>query len=456
LFSPHPSIHLSRPMLGISAGDATIRPDVARDWSAKRPRSEALLHEGYAVPSPSTRLLPDPLLAAEGVTKRQQAKKPPLSCAECRRCASTDSLSGRWSLTPPVQTETESASNELCVAHVLIMLDSATVSFRVKCVPRSLLPFKSDLTLGICNRVVRNAVVLKYAHLVCCAPPPPRLYFVYSQKPLSQVCWCLVEALGTYPCNYSFSGLFTNLSISFILANTEQLHAKIMQMSDRIRYLEEALEALQSSCSSQTHPLLRPDLLLIKTSVELYSGPQSGGDAAVESQQPNAIPVPIGPLFRLPETDMTEVILRWCCHRTPSASAYIIFSLQEPSKSTADGPRHLHIPDKLLQRSRSFPVPWQVDLDTRQSIRDFLPPQTEAQLLCEQARQNALWQFVTQNPGLLTLAMNMSHLQVQSGPQRSFPAQPSPSRIHGSFTKFVPTPCRSPAYDTCDRILSRP
>ncbi|KAE9405692.1 hypothetical protein BT96DRAFT_774396, partial [Gymnopus androsaceus JB14] len=45
----------------------------------------------------------------------------------------------------------------------------------------------------------------------------------------------------------------------FILANTEQLHSKIHEMSEHIRRLEEALQS--SSSSSDAHPLLQPDML---------------------------------------------------------------------------------------------------------------------------------------------------------------------------------------------------
>ena len=41
-------------------------------------------------------------------------------------------------------------------------------------------------------------------------------------------------------------------------------------MSERIRSLEEALEELNSKHSAVQHPLLRRELLLIKTSLELY------------------------------------------------------------------------------------------------------------------------------------------------------------------------------------------
>lgn len=53
-------------------------------------------------------------------------------------------------------------------------------------------------------------------------------------------------------------------------------------------------------------------------------------------------------------------------------------------------------PDDLTQLSRSFPSPWSIsyelDLNMRQRIRDFLPPREEAQYLGEQAQRNAFWQ----------------------------------------------------------------
>lgn len=53
---------------------------------------------------------------------------------------------------------------------------------------------------------------------------------------------------------------------SFILANTGQLHAKISQLSDRVRELE---DALRENCSPD-HPLLAPELLQMKTIQEFY------------------------------------------------------------------------------------------------------------------------------------------------------------------------------------------
>ena len=59
--------------------------------------------------------------------------------------------------------------------------------------------------------------------------------------------------------------------LSFVLADTEKLHTKIAQMSDRIRQLEDALAILQSTQSPDPHPLLHRDLLKVKSSIELHS-----------------------------------------------------------------------------------------------------------------------------------------------------------------------------------------
>ena len=58
--------------------------------------------------------------------------------------------------------------------------------------------------------------------------------------------------------------------------NTEQLHSKLQEMSDRIRNLEESLQAIHSENAShpdhhQPHPLMQPALLGIKSTMSLYN-----------------------------------------------------------------------------------------------------------------------------------------------------------------------------------------
>jgi len=57
-----------------------------------------------------------------------------------------------------------------------------------------------------------------------------------------------------------------------VLADTEKLHQKIAQMSDRIRQLEDALATLQySTTPSEQHPLLHRDFLDIKSIIDLHA-----------------------------------------------------------------------------------------------------------------------------------------------------------------------------------------
>ncbi len=55
----------------------------------------------------------------------------------------------------------------------------------------------------------------------------------------------------------------------FILADTEQLHRKISEMSERIRQLEDALAIFQAGISHERHPLLRDELLSVKFGPEV-------------------------------------------------------------------------------------------------------------------------------------------------------------------------------------------
>ncbi|KAL5500878.1 hypothetical protein ACEPAH_9265 [Sanghuangporus vaninii] len=63
------------------------------------------------------------------------------------------------------------------------------------------------------------------------------------------------------------SGQGSRGPIKFILSDTDELHAKITEMSKRIRQLEDALANLQATVSRDRHPLLEPDLLAIKHSL---------------------------------------------------------------------------------------------------------------------------------------------------------------------------------------------
>ncbi|KAK7056963.1 hypothetical protein VNI00_002681 [Paramarasmius palmivorus] len=159
-----------------------------------------------------------------------------------------------------------------------------------------------------------------------------------------------------------------------VRANTEQLHAKILQLSDRVRQLEDGLHALHSTHSNgQSHPLLTPELLQIKTSQEFYVSPQP-------------LPPPMDTAFQREESLRESVgALSLSSVRTDHSFDH------EYQHETFSGPPE--VPSDILQLSTTFPFPWAVDLKIRARIRNALPAREEAYRVCQEARNNALWQY---------------------------------------------------------------
>ncbi|OBZ71228.1 putative transcriptional regulatory protein C1F7.11c [Grifola frondosa] len=159
----------------------------------------------------------------------------------------------------------------------------------------------------------------------------------------------------------------------FILANTEQLHDKIKSMSKRIRELEEALHVIQSQHSTDPHPLLRPELLLIKKSPELF-----GVD-------PHLIPPPVSDNARQDENGHNAVVIspKPSCDNSRSPSY---------TNGTSDD---LSLPEDILRLSDNFPAPWSIGVvlnpELRQRIHQMLPSPAEAEHLCQQALLHTMW-----------------------------------------------------------------
>ncbi|KAG2060619.1 hypothetical protein BDR06DRAFT_986789 [Suillus hirtellus] len=167
----------------------------------------------------------------------------------------------------------------------------------------------------------------------------------------------------------------------FILANTEQLHAKIIQMSDRIRQLEDALETVQAKCSSDPHPLLHQESLRIKNSLELYSSHATGGrytqmDGTIKENHLSNSKLPVASSST---RDADKVQDSRSEERYSSAEAF-----------TSDVPG---LSPEIEKLSQTFPYPWLPNNPMRQRIHEMLPSREEADYLCTQARLNALWQY---------------------------------------------------------------
>jgi hypothetical protein len=69
------------------------------------------------------------------------------------------------------------------------------------------------------------------------------------------------------------------------LANTEVLHDKINKLSSRVRELEDALATSHAMFTTDPHPLLHEDLLLIKNPLELEPHQDGQGTQTREKEE---------------------------------------------------------------------------------------------------------------------------------------------------------------------------
>ncbi|KAJ3976866.1 fungal-specific transcription factor domain-containing protein [Lentinula raphanica] len=154
----------------------------------------------------------------------------------------------------------------------------------------------------------------------------------------------------------------------FILANTEQLHAKIQEMSEHIRRLEEALE--QTSTPSHSHPLLQPEMLNVKSTMQLYgvTAPKANG-ASMSSSSERAVE----------RNTSNEPDMGW--------SEQINNAVLHDERMEAE----------IRRLNRAFPLgdgrtSLESSLTLREYIRGQLPQRHESAYLWEQLRVNASWQ----------------------------------------------------------------
>ncbi|GBE83316.1 hypothetical protein SCP_0503640 [Sparassis crispa] len=184
--------------------------------------------------------------------------------------------------------------------------------------------------------------------------------------------------------------LTTGQGTRFILADTDRLHRKIAEMSDRIRQLEDALTILQSSVTRETHPLLTGDLLLIKSGLELHSAisppqPESedGGQADEEVQYIDAF----GTLAVRDDGAATFY------GRSAGSESLLLEENPKPTLQRKKGRVVLH--DDITRLTKSFPASpsnLQVD-DAEDMIVRYLPPWTRAAQLCDLYLEQAPWFF---------------------------------------------------------------
>ncbi|KAG1779822.1 fungal-specific transcription factor domain-containing protein [Suillus placidus] len=182
--------------------------------------------------------------------------------------------------------------------------------------------------------------------------------------------------------------LSTGQGTRFVLADTEHLHRKIVEMGQRIRQLEDALSIFQGGVSEEAHPLLTEDLLSIKFGLE---APKSSNDATHESSN-----VPINSFGTLTIGDGGK-----SNYFGLSAGSETLFmagaELDDTSSSQPDELPSMSADVSRLESSLPFSLTGIPDHDQCQSILGslltLLPPYPRASALCETYMENAAWIF---------------------------------------------------------------
>ncbi|KAJ3882231.1 fungal-specific transcription factor domain-containing protein [Lentinula edodes] len=207
--------------------------------------------------------------------------------------------------------------------------------------------------------------------------------------------------------------LITGQGTRFVLADTEKLHAKIEQMSDRIRSLEDALIILHSTTGVQEpHPLLDRDLLKIKSSLELHAAIQSDSKVKEEEMEDSQYLDAFGTLairedgastfygrsagsesLLIGETVSTPLDGR-DPHSTTQVNGQSLNGVQTIREWQQQAAQARGLPTVLSNLSHSFPLPASQPIpDLDYLVDTFLPPWQEASRLCELYLEQAPWFF---------------------------------------------------------------
>ncbi|KAI0752488.1 fungal-specific transcription factor domain-containing protein [Daedaleopsis nitida] len=191
--------------------------------------------------------------------------------------------------------------------------------------------------------------------------------------------------------------LTTGQGTRFILADTDRLHRKIAEMSDRIRQLEDGLAILQSSVAREPHPLLALDLLRIKSGLELHSAAEgifadSPREPVEEDGEEPAYVDAFGTLAVRDDGAATFY------GRSAGSESLLLDEKPSLTISTLSRPTptgHLGLPDEINRLASTFPhgPPEFPVIDLQEIIQGYLPPWPRASQLRDLYLEQAPWFF---------------------------------------------------------------
>ncbi|KAG5715994.1 hypothetical protein E4T56_gene2317 [Termitomyces sp. T112] len=181
--------------------------------------------------------------------------------------------------------------------------------------------------------------------------------------------------------------LTTGKGNRFVLANTEVLHEKINQLSNRVRSLEDALAHSHALHSTFTHPLLTEELLQIKRPLErerldLPNGKDEKGDLNDNIDSMGSLSISHGGR----STFFGQ-----------TANSWYLLQNEEGYEESEDNSGHVSLqPTDLPWLSFAFPFsPSTIKTATtlRGSIVSFLPRPNIARRVCDTYFRHAAWMY---------------------------------------------------------------
>ncbi|KAF9477057.1 hypothetical protein BDN70DRAFT_862320 [Pholiota conissans] len=178
----------------------------------------------------------------------------------------------------------------------------------------------------------------------------------------------------------------------FILADTEQLHEKIYEMSNRIRQLEDALAILQSSVTDQRHPLLSEELLKIKFGSEAINPKHaelSDADSAINKSIDSLGTLSLGSSGKMQYFGGS------------AGSETLMMRADEEANHSSDDEEHESTPPRpdvfteveKLANLFPFTAKGRPNVRALELLETFLPPQEKALEMCDSFMNHAAYFF---------------------------------------------------------------
>ncbi|KAL5480278.1 hypothetical protein ACEPAI_1548 [Sanghuangporus weigelae] len=179
----------------------------------------------------------------------------------------------------------------------------------------------------------------------------------------------------------------------FVLANTDKLHEKLVEMSKRIRQLEDALQITHAITSPTRHPLLSDDLLAIKSGIGVFS--DKAGSLNDAEELANELSSELGTLSISERGE--------ACFMGRGSSEALLAVMSEvsteqekrmhDSRSMNDSLSPIALSRQILLMSDTFPFSIDCHPKTRilEMIEAQLPPYARATALAEAYLTNIAW-----------------------------------------------------------------